>query len=258
MASDPSTSYERLAEMTSEEPTLIEGLPGHGLVASIAVDLLNDQLDLSHCGNITSEAFPPVATFDDGLVQDLVRVYGCADPAVMTLQSDLTIPERAYEPLSRCVIEDIAGDIGRAIFLAAAPASSEEQLGQVTGIATTEDVRADLEAADIPIGDERGVVGGVTGALVRECYQADVPAALLVVRAHPRLPDPGSAKAVIENALEPLVEFEVDTTPLDEQAEEIQQRMQQVASQFQQAQQEGARGGDEEQSFRSKGSGMYQ
>lgn len=257
MSSEPTTTYEQLADMSADEPTLVEGLPGHGLVASIAVELLNDQLDLTHCGNITSEAFPPVATFDDGLVQDLVRVYGCGDPAVMTLQSDLTIPEKAYEPLSRCVIEDIAEEIGRAIFIAAAPAGSEEELGNVTGIATTEDVRDDLEAADITIADERGVVGGVTGALVRQCYQADVPAALLVVRAHPQLPDPRAAKSVVENALQPLVDFEVDTSPLDEQAEEIQRRMQQVADQFRKAQQAAGEGG-EESSFRSKGSGMYQ
>ncbi|ELZ08910.1 hypothetical protein C479_12319 [Halovivax asiaticus JCM 14624] len=257
MPADSSTTYEQLAELSGDEPTLIEGLPGHGLVASIAVDLLNDQLDLTHCGNVTSDTFPPVTTFDEGLVQDLVRVYGCGNPAVMTLQSDLTIPEKAYEPLSRCVIGDIAENIGRAIFIAAAPASSEEELGTVTAIATSEGVRDDLEAADIPIADERGVVGGVTGSLVRQCYQADVPAALLVVRAHPQLPDPRAAKSVVENALQPLVDFEVDTSPLDEQAEEIQQRMQQVASQFQQAQQAAGEGG-EESSFRSKGSGMYQ
>lgn len=258
MSSEPTASYEQLASMGSEEPTLVEGLPGHGLVASIAVDLLNDQLDLTHCGNITSEAFPPVATFDDGLVQDLVRVYGCGSPAVMTLQSDLTIPEQAYEPLSRVVIEEVAEEIHRAIFVAAAPASSEDELGQVTGIATTQEVRDELEAADIPIADERGVVGGVTGALVRQCYQADVPASLLVVRAHPQLPDPRAAKSVVENALEPLVDFDVDTSPLDEQAEEIQQRMKQVARQFQQAQRAADKGGEEESGFRSKGSGMYQ
>ncbi|AGB17017.1 ATP-grasp superfamily enzyme [Halovivax ruber XH-70] len=258
MSADSSTTYEQLAELSADEPTLIEGLPGHGLVASIAVDLLNDQLDLTHCGNITSDAFPPVTTFDEGFVQDLVRVYGCGHPAVMTLQSDLTIPETAYEPLSRCVIEDVASEIGRAIFIAAAPANSEEQLGEVTAIATTEAIRDELEAADIEMADERGVVGGVTGALVRQCYQAGVPAALLVVRAHPQLPDPRAAKSVVENALEPLVDFDVDTTPLDEQAEEIQQRMQQVADQFQQAQQANGQEATNERQFRSKGSGMYQ
>jgi len=251
----PTTNYETLTEISTDRTTLIEGLPGHGLVASITVDLLADQLDLDHCGNITSDSFPPVTTFADGLVRDLVRVYGCGHPAVMTLQSDLRIPESAYESLGQVVIEDVAPGIEQAIFLAAAPARSESQLGEVTAIATTEAVKAELEAADVPIADERGVVGGVTGALVRQCYQADVPAALLVVKAHPQLPDPRAAKAVIETALEPLVEFDVDTTPLDEQADEIQGRMEQVAAQFAATQD----GDDAEgEGFRPAGSGMYQ
>jgi uncharacterized protein len=86
--------------------------------------------------------------------------------------------------------------------------------------------------------DERGVVGGITGAIVRECYQADVPAALLIVRAHPRLPDPGAAKAVIEEALEPLVEFDIDTTDLEEEAEDIRRQMEQIAEQYQQVSEE--------------------
>ena len=215
-------------------PTLIEGLPGHGLVASIAVEQITSQLGLSHHASIQSREFPPVVTFEDGLVQDLVRVYANDDPAVMTLQSDLVLPPSAFEAVSKCILSDVASDYERAIFIAGAPASSEEQLGTVHGVATTEELRAELEAADVPIADEHGVVGGITGALVRECYQLDVPAILLIVRAHPRLPDPGAAKAVIETALEPIVEFDIDTTALDEHAEEIRTQMAQIAQQYEQ------------------------
>lgn len=227
-------SFEQLRPVDAEKPTLIEGLPGHGLVAAIAVDRITAQLELAHCGNIASEEFPPVVTFDDGLVQDLVRVYAGSDPAVMTLQSDLALPQQSFEPLSKCVLEELSTEFERAIFLAGAPAESEEELGSVTGVATTEAVKADLEAAGVPVADEQGLIGGVTGALVRECYQADIPAVLLIVRSHPYLPDPRAAKSVIDTALEPLVDFEIDTTELEEQAADIQQRMRQVAEQYQQ------------------------
>ena len=230
----PVASFDQLTDVEADSPTLIEGLPGHGLVAAIAVDQITTQLDLEHCGNIASDAFPPVVTFEDGLVHDLVRVYAGDDPAVMTLKSDLALPESAFEPLSQCVLEELADEFSRAIFLAGAPAQSEAQIGEVTGVATTDEIKADLLDAGISVPEEPGLVGGITGALVRECYQADVPAALLIVRSHPFLPDPQAAKSVIENALEPLVEFDIDTTELDEQAEEIQQRMQQVAQQYQQ------------------------
>lgn len=238
MAEETSTCFERVTDMETEEPTLIEGLPGHGLVASIAVDQITKQLELEHYGNIRSPDFPPVVTFEDGLVQDLVRVYAGENPGVLTLQSDLALPPNSFDSLGECVLSELANNFNRAIFLAGAPAESESQLGEVKGIATTAPLREELEDAGIEIAAEHGVVGGVTGALVRECYRADVPASLLIVRAHPRLPDPGAAVSVIENALEPLVDFEIDTADLEERAEQIQQQLQQVAKQYEQMSQQ--------------------
>lgn len=229
------TSCVRIGGTRPENPTLIEGLPGLGLVASIAVDQITEQLGLEHHSSVQSKDFPPVITFEDGLVQDLVRVYAGDEPPVMTLKSDLALPPNAYGPLSTCVLSELAADAERAIFIAGAPAENEEQIGEVTGVATTDEIKSTLIDTGISIADEHGVVGGITGALVRECYQLDVPAALLIVRAHPRLPDPSVAKAVIENALEPLVEFDIDTTELEEHAEEIRQQMRQIAQQYEQS-----------------------
>lgn len=222
-------------EERPEEPTLIEGLPGHGLVASIAVNQVTNQLGLSHHASIQSPKFPPVATFDDGLVQELVRVYAGENPPVMTLQSDLALPPDALEPVSKCVLSEVATQYQRAIFIAGAPAESEDQLGSVQGVATSEELREELKGAGVPVAEEHGIVGGITGALVRECYQLEIPAILLIVRAHPQVPDPGAAKSVIETALEPIVEFEIDTTELEDQAEEIQSQMRQIAQQYEQA-----------------------
>ncbi len=230
--------FSQVSDIETTGSTLIEGLPGHGLVASIAVDQITTQLGLEQYGTINADAFPPVTTFQDGLVHDLVRVYAGTDPAVMTLQSDLALPQQAVEPLSQCVLSDLAKRFDEAIFIAGAPAQSEDALGTVTGIGTTPGMRDQLEAAGVTVPEEHGVVGGITGALVQECYHAEVPAALLVVRSHPHLPDPRAAKSVIENALSPLVEFSVDTQQLDEQADEIQQRLQQIAAHHQSMQEQ--------------------
>jgi uncharacterized protein len=232
--SDDRATFERLTDAEAASPTLIEGLPGHGLVAAIAVDLVTRQLDLKHHGNVTSPAFPPAITFDDGLVRDLVRVYAGEDPDVMTLQSDLALPPNTFESLSDCVLNELAEEFERAIFLAGAPARSEERVGEVVGVATTEAGLSELEAAGVPVAEDTGLVGGVTGALAKACYHGDVPALVLVVRAHPFLPDPAAARSVIETALEPLVDFDIDTTELAEQADEIQRQMRQIAEQYQQ------------------------
>jgi uncharacterized protein len=232
MSPDIATTFHRETNLEAERPTLIEGLPGHGMVASIAVDQITEQLGLEQHGSIRSEAFPPVTSFADGLVQDTVRVYAGTDPDVMTLQSDVPIPPEAFDGLGQCVLEDLTEEFDRAIFLAGALAQTEEQVGEVFGIATNDDLKSDLVNAGIDTVDEQGAVSGVTGALMSACYEAGVPAILLLSRAAPNAPDPAAAASVIDTALEPLVDFDITTDDLREQAEQIQNQKQQVAQQF--------------------------
>jgi uncharacterized protein len=229
---NPSVTFDRLTEFDADAPTLIEGLPGHGLVAAIAVDQITTQLQLEHHGNIVSEDFPPVTSFAHGRVRDPVRVYARDDPPVMTLQSDVALPGRSLDALSHCILNDLTREFDRAIFLAGAPAESDDEVGDVFGVATSDAVEAQLREAGIDPGEGLGLIGGITGALVTACYHADVPAAVLVVKANPYLPDPAAARSVIEDALEPLVDFDVDTTELEEQADQIRNQMEQIARRY--------------------------
>lgn len=231
----PNCSFDRLTELDTQQPTLIEGLPGHGLVASIAANHIRTQLGLQRHGRVRSDAFPPVATYEEGLVRDTVRVYGGTDPDVLTLHSDVRLPQEAFRPLARCVLSELSDRVGKAVFLAGAQADSEDDIGQLRGVATNEAMREQLTANDVPLAADPGAVGGVTGALLTECYRVGVPGAVVIVDSHPYLPDPTAAKAVIESALEPLVSFDIDTTPLTEQAEQIEDRMEQVAQQYREA-----------------------
>jgi uncharacterized protein len=234
----PAANFERVSATEAESPTLIEGLPGLGMVASIAVDQITTQLDLDYHGNIRSDALPPLAAFNEGRIRDAVRVYAGPDPSVMTLQSDVPIPPNAIRSLSECIHRDLAEEFDRAIFLAGAQAESEDRIGEVAGVATSDEMESALVDAGIALAEESGAIGGVTGGLVADCYHNDVPAAVLIVRCDPRLPDPTAAQTVIEDALEPLVEFDIDTSELEEQAEKIQKQKRRIARQLQQMQQQ--------------------
>ena len=231
---DVSVTFERLTEVGVDSPTLIEGFPGFGLVAAIAVEQITDQLDLDHHGNIVSESFPSVLSYRDGRARELVRVYSGAEHGVMTLQSDLVLPPSAFDALSESVHEDLAAEFDRAIFLAGAPARTDAEVGSVSAIATGDELAADLRDAGIEFATGDGLIGGITGALATDCYRTDVPAAVLVVRTDPYLPDPGAARSVIEDALEPLVDFDIDTAELDAQSREIRAEMEYLAEQYQQ------------------------
>ena len=233
MDSEGTDVFDRRAEIDLDRPTLIEGLPGHGLVASIAVDQVTEQLELDHYGTLFDDTFPQVVTFQDGLARDAVRVYADTDTDLVTLQSDLAIPYGAFGSLASGLFESVDA-FGEAIFIAGAPAESEASRGSVVGVGTTPEMRDRLTEADIDLATDPGVIGGVTGALAQACHHRSIPSAILVVKSHPYLPDPGAAQAVIEEALEPLVSFDIDTTELAQQAESIQARMQQIAEQYEQ------------------------
>jgi uncharacterized protein len=253
MTDDTQTArFVRETDIEAESPTLIEGLPGLGMVASIAVDQITNQLGLTFHGSIQSDQFPHVAAFAEGRVRDAVRVYAADDPSVMTLQSDVPIPPAAIRPLSRCVHQELAAEFDRAVFLAGAPADSEADVGSVAGVATTDELAGALTDAGIELATDPGVVGGVTGGLLTDCYHDDVPAAVLIVRCDPRLPDPDAAQSVIETAIEPLVEFDIDTTELEMQAQKIQEQKRQVAQQLRQMQQQ------QQQDETLQSRGMYQ
>lgn len=254
MSTNDSPTFERSGTVDVESPTLIEGFPGHGLVASIAVDQITNQLDLEYYGQLRCPALPPVASYENGRVQDLVRVYAGADPAVMTLQSDLMIPQDAFDQVTECVLSDLATEFDQAIFLAGAPARNEEEIGEVIGIATDDGMESEIDGAGIELAEGSGLVGGVTGALVDACYERGVPAAVLVVKAHPQIPDPGAARAVIENAIEPLVDFDIETTELQEQSEQIRSQLEQVAQQYRQM----AQAGESQEQAPSPNASMYQ
>lgn len=226
-------SFEITAETDAQSPTLIEGLPGHGLVASIAVDHITDQLGLSPYGGIRSDEVPPVLSFTDGRAHDTVRVFAGTDPDVLTLHGDVMLPQQVHRAFSSCILSDLAEQISRGIFLAAAPAQSEEDHGDIIGVATDDEMQRALEDVGVELAQGDGLVGGVTGALVDACYHEGVPAALLLVRADPLVPDPKAAQLVIDEALEPMVDFDIETDTLLEQAQQIQEQKAQIAKQLQ-------------------------
>lgn len=244
-------SFDLVADDEAESVTLIEGLPGHGLVASIVVDHIASQLDLEYYGGIRSEEVPPVVSFADGLVHDTVRVYAGSDPDILTLHGDVVLPEAAFRPFSRCVLQDLARKIDEGIFLAAAPARSAEEHGTILGVATTEAMRDRLVEAGVELAEGTGLVGGITGAIVDECHQQEVPAALVLVRADPHVPDPEAAQLVIDRALRPMVDFDIDTASLLEQAKQIQQRKAQLLQQLD-------TGAEPDERDRSAAAGMFQ
>jgi len=215
------------------EPTLVEGLPGVGLVGKLAADHLVDAYDMVHYGTAHCEGLPEIAVYSEGdpTVRGPVRLYADAERDLLVLQSDAPVSPAAADSFAGCMVDWFRGHDVTPIFLSGRPAE-KDGVPAVYGIATG-DGGPLLEEAGIDAPSESGAITGPTGALVHETQRVGLTSVGLVVEADPQFPDPEAARALLQTGVGPPGAFDVDTEALVEQAEEIGQAKEQLAQQMQ-------------------------
>jgi uncharacterized protein len=218
-----------------DEPILIEGLPGLGLVGKIAVDHLVDTYDMPHYASCHCEGLPEIAIYDANGhgVEPPVRIPADPERDLLVLQSDVPVSPSVATEFSSCVTGWFAEHDVLPLYVTGTR-RSEEQTTNVFAISTgTAESR--LESLDVMAPDERGVVSGPTGALLYEASRSNVDSLGFIVEANPQLPDPAAAKVLLEQAIEPLAGVDIDTDPLVEHAQEISEAKEKFARRLQEA-----------------------
>jgi len=222
-------------DVALDEPMLVEGLPGIGLVGEIAADHLVSAFDMTHYASVHCDGLPRVAVYQKGEtgVRSPVRIYVDEDRDLLVLSSDVPVSPKSAEHFAACVTEWIQDHGVTPIYLSGLPAEKGD-VPDLSGIATG---GADglLAEAEIDAPEQDGAITGPTGALIYEAERRDLASIGLVVESNRQFPDPEAARAILLNGVEPLTGVEVETDSLVEQAEEISEAKSQLAQQMQQA-----------------------
>jgi len=226
------------------EPTLVEGLPGVGLVGKIATDHLIDAFEMDHYASVYCEGIPSVGVYHAGerAVRAPVRVYADAERNLLALQSDVPVSAESAGDFASCVIGWLDAEDVTPVFLSGRPAERDESeiLGEangappVNGVATGDGGEL-LDDIDVDPPTESGAVSGPTGALLHHAAREGLTAVGLIVESDPNFPDPGAARTLLEVGLEPLVGVDVAVDVLVDRATEISKQKQQLAQRMQQA-----------------------
>lgn len=232
-----------------DDPMLIEGLPGIGLVGKIAVDHLIETLDAGLYATVHCDGLPEVAVYRDGdpTVRPPVRIYAAPDHDVLALQSDVPVSPAAAEDFAGCITGWLVDVDGTPIFQSGRPSENNTD-PTLYGIATGDGggILADAEIREPP---EDGAVSGPTGALLHQAQRSSLSGVGLVVDADPQFPDPAAARTLLVDGIEPITGTAVDTDALVDQAQEISEARAQLAQQMQAA---------DDQSSEATPMGMYQ
>ncbi|MDD2473493.1 MULTISPECIES: proteasome assembly chaperone family protein [unclassified Methanoculleus] len=212
--------------LNGADKTVLIGFPGSGLVGSIALQYLVEQMEFEQIGTITSKYFPPVALMTKGVINAPVRLY--EKDSLAAVISDVPIhPMICYE-VANGILDWLTQFNVREIATIAGIITNEPEK-RVFGVATSREVlqRIEEETIILPMGS----ISGIAASLLTECKTRGIPGIGLLGETV-NTPDPRSSAATIE-VLNKLYHLNLDVKPLLEQAVEIEAAMAQISEQVQ-------------------------
>jgi uncharacterized protein len=231
MSPEPNSDIRIFSKPLSNENTsVLMGFPGSGLVGSIALQYMVDQLEFTQIGSMNSKYFPPLAMMNKGVINVPVRFYERDNLAVIV--ADIPIhPMICYE-VANGLMDWLEPHKVREVITIAGIITNEAEK-RVFGVATTEDALPRIQDHTIilPIGS----ISGIASSILTECKIRNIQAYGLLGETI-NAPDPRSSAATIE-VLNKIYNLDLDVKPLLEQAEEIESTMHKLAEQVQTAEQ---------------------
>lgn len=241
-----------LAEDVSlSEPTLIEGLPGVGLVGKIAADHAVEEFKMTHYANVHCDGVPRVAVYQEGdaTLRSPVRLYADEERNLLVLQSDVPVRPSSAAELADCLSTWFDDESILPVFLSGIPREKQaDDVPELYGVGVGEGAQM-LEDASIGEPKETGLVSGPTGALLNDAVERERTAVGLVVESDPQFPDPAAARVVLAKGIEPLTGVEIPSDDLVDHAEDIREAKERLAKRMQNA---------DEESTQARPIGMYQ
>jgi uncharacterized protein len=211
-----------------ENAAVLMGFPGSGLVGTIALQYMVEQLEFELIGTMTSKFFPPLAMMNKGVINDPCRIYMKND--ILAVVADIPIhPMICYE-IANGLLDWLVPFKPKEVLTIAGIITNEPQK-RVFGVATTSDALTRIQEYTLvlPIGS----ISGIASSILTECKIRSIPAYGLLGETV-NAPDPRSSAATIE-VLNRMYNLELDVQPLIDQAVEIEQSMGKIAEEVQQS-----------------------
>ena len=216
-----------------DDPTLVEGLPGAGLVGKIAADHLIAEYEMTYYGALHCGGLPRVAVYEgeSSRLRPPVRLYADEATDLVVLQSDVPVSPKQATEFANCVTNWIDSNGVFPLYLSGL-AEEKEGTPELYGVATGE-AESVLDDTGIVPPRDGGLISGPTGALLHRAVETGIDSIGLIVQTDPQFPDPEASRAILEHGIGPIAGIDIDTDRLVEQAGEIQEAREQLAKRLQ-------------------------
>jgi uncharacterized protein len=217
-----------------ENAMVIVSFPTVGLVSSIAADFIISNLKLELIGSIISDDFYPAAIIQNGLPTSPVRIFagehecgpeGDCDQIVVII-SELPVKSNAFPILADKIIEWCKNKKCKLIVTLEGVNSQDPSGENIQVYHVGSNQEANELAKNLPSESfNLGMVSGLSGILLYKGNISKYKVICLLAEAHIEYPDSRSAAEVIKVLDKMVPQITVDSKPLLEEAEKIEDKM---------------------------------
>lgn len=203
---------------------IICGLPDVGLVGVIAAAHMISKMNLVEAAYVETDLLPPVIILENGVPKSPIRIFEGGGIAV--INSEVAIPSDAIYPLMKSIVEWAWRKKAERIFtLSGLPVPNRHELEKIRifGAASNNNMLKVLKDNEVEI-IERGFLVGPQALILKYCVEKNISAIALLAETFYNYPDPEASSVVIQ-ALNRILNINVDVSELVERGEEVRLAM---------------------------------
>lgn len=205
--------------------TLLEALPGIGLVGPMAGSYIIQKLAMECIGYVQSEYFPPIASIHNSTPMFPARIYKSAKYKLILFIAEFTVPPIAVYPLANEMLS-FARKYGISKIVSVGGMPAQKRTDNIYLTSTDADmIKKAVKVGIKPI--REGVVAGVSAALLVKSQEYGIPALEVLVEVDPNITNPKYAEVAI-TGLNKLLDMDIDLEELDKESKEVDAKIREM------------------------------
>jgi uncharacterized protein len=221
------------------QPILIAGFPGPGLVGSMSTNYIIEKLSMDQIACIESQFIVPGVIYVGGRLRHPFRLYTNKQADVCVLVCEAPIMIQGLQSVLNTVMKWSVNNNMKEVFVLEGipvqgiPGSDRKPI--VLSSDNIEDGRRQKTASynrsiyEKPF-ETNAFIGGISGGLLSSCLSNEIPCTALLIAASSGIPDPEGAAILIEtiSRITNNSNLNVETRDLKEQGAELKKHMQEL------------------------------
>lgn len=239
-------------------PILLAGFPGPGLVGSISINYVIKKLDMQQILCFESEFIVPGVIFMDGKLHHPFRIYSNLDGTICALICEAPIMingmHSVLDALAKWAEDIRIKDVFVIDGIAIQPRSTTDvnpkvlsNVERIPIILSSDDakfINSNTNKKNINIESliegSTSFIGGIAGGLLSSCISHNISCSVIFIPTQSGIPDPAGAALTLELLQNTIANnnFKVDTTELRKEGEEMKHKLNNLIKSIKQQQEQ--------------------